>query len=145
MRVCPKSIVFQRHNRDRYGNVVTTDVDNVLAQRCLVADYLDGRYEYSLENLWVTLVVEKIGGPGHFTQLECRMRMPSLNLEFKRTFGITIHDVQGTSPILLPFNNSLGLGKVDPRDAELIVEIVNCGEVLLSRTVPVIWGSEVLV
>jgi len=136
VKVRPISLDLEERFRDAYGDMEQRAANSVAAQRAPVAD-LDGSYEYSLVNLCPLLHLEKVGGNGHFTQLDCRIKIPTFNKEEKRKFGVTIIEPNKTTTVLLPFNSTFSLGKIKPQAADMTLDILDAEEILLSRTVPI--------
>lgn len=136
MNVRCKSITIERGLRDSSGKLEDRVVERVPIERHMV-DNADGKYDYFIPLLKISIDIERISGSDQSAQLQYRLRVPKLNREKKDSFGV---DLPNSSSVRARLCSGLLLGKVKPEElnnTELIVEILDDKQVMLSRTLPI--------
>jgi hypothetical protein len=98
----------------------------------------DGRYDYTLGSYRIFVEADRFGSSGHFEQLLCRTRIPSLKQEATKPLVVKFQIGSATTREVLEFPGML-LGKPESKSCGMVIDILELdGEtVLLSRTVPV--------
>ena len=126
----------------------TINVEPVPAEPVSPANYVvatpgsepdqDGCYDYTLGSYRVFVEADRFGSSGHFEQLLCRTRIPSLKQEATKPLVVKFQIGSATTREVLEFPG-IALGKPETRSCGMVVDILelNGDTVLLSRTVPV--------
>jgi hypothetical protein len=98
----------------------------------------DGQYDYTLGSFRIFVEADRFGSSGHFEQLLCRTRIPSLKQEASKPLVVKFQIGSATTREVLEFP-CMPLGKPGSKSCGMVIDILDFDgqTVLFSRTVPV--------